>query len=167
MQAWIAFYTALAGASATLLGLLFVSVSVNAQTILGPGHAHLRWLAEQAFQNYLLVLLISLLVFVPGFDSFNFAVVALSFSLFRGALIVPRIYKALSATTGEERLKSFRRYVATIIGFGMVLYACIGILMGRSGLTLAASGMVTLLLAATVSAWELLIRIAAPNRTDD
>jgi len=56
MQAWSQFYAAMAGASAALLGLLFVVVSINAPAALGPEEAVSRRLAEQAFQNYLTVL---------------------------------------------------------------------------------------------------------------
>ncbi len=66
MQGWHDFYEMIGGAAATLLGLLFVSVSLNAEIILGPAHRHSKRLAEQAFQNYLCVLLVSLLVAFPG-----------------------------------------------------------------------------------------------------
>ena len=61
MQAWAEFYTATAAASAALLGLLFVVVSINAPAALGPEQAVSRRLTEQAFQNYLAVLMVSLL----------------------------------------------------------------------------------------------------------
>ncbi len=40
MQSWQQFYEMIGGAGATLLGLLFVSVSLNAEQILGPTHKH-------------------------------------------------------------------------------------------------------------------------------
>ena len=46
MQAWTAFYTVIGGASAALLGLLFIAVSVNAVAAMGPGQEHSRRLAE-------------------------------------------------------------------------------------------------------------------------
>ena len=61
MQAWSQFYAAIAAASAALLGLLFVVVSINAPAALGPEEAVSRRLTEQAFQNYLAVLMVALL----------------------------------------------------------------------------------------------------------
>jgi hypothetical protein len=49
MQIWSGFYTVIAGAAATLLGLLFVAVSINATAILNEADGNSRRLAEQAF----------------------------------------------------------------------------------------------------------------------
>ena len=57
MQAWSQFYAAIAAASAALLGLLYVAVSINAAAALGPDQPVSQRLAEQAFQNYLAVLI--------------------------------------------------------------------------------------------------------------
>ena len=43
MQAWTAFYTVIGGASAALLGLLFIAVSVNAVAAMGPGQGIPGW----------------------------------------------------------------------------------------------------------------------------
>src|SRR5580698_10174066 len=74
MNAWHEFYDVVAGVAATLLGLLFVSVSLNAEAILGSGNKHSKRLAEQAFQNYLGVLVIALLVLIPGISEKDFGV---------------------------------------------------------------------------------------------
>jgi hypothetical protein len=66
MQGWLEFYAVTAGAAATLLGLLFVAVSINATVILGEAREDSKRLVEQAFQNYLAVLLVSLLAIVPA-----------------------------------------------------------------------------------------------------
>jgi hypothetical protein len=49
----------ISSASAALLRLLFVSISINAPATLGEGQDHSRRLAEQAFQNYLAVLMVA------------------------------------------------------------------------------------------------------------
>lgn len=58
MQDWSGFYTA-AGAAATLLGLLFVAISINVES-LAQGHENSRRLAEQGFHNYFAVLVVAL-----------------------------------------------------------------------------------------------------------
>jgi hypothetical protein len=60
MQVWFGFYAVAGGAAATLMGLLFVAVSINAAAILNEARGHLQRLAEQAFQNCATVLLVSL-----------------------------------------------------------------------------------------------------------
>jgi hypothetical protein len=62
---WVDFYTVSGAAAASLLGLLFVAVSINAAESLGPGAGNSGRFAEQAFQNYLATLIISLLSLMP------------------------------------------------------------------------------------------------------
>lgn len=65
MQAWNPFFAATGGASATLLGLLFLAVSINVLAALGSQELLTRRLAEQAFHTYLTVMLLSFLGLFP------------------------------------------------------------------------------------------------------
>jgi len=56
IEEWHDFYLAVAGASAALLGLLFVGISINLSAITAQERADLRTLAGQAFANLLYVL---------------------------------------------------------------------------------------------------------------
>lgn len=60
---WQTFYAVIAGAAATLTGLLFVGMSLNLRTILGtPAH---RARARETFGGLLSLLVLSLLVLIP------------------------------------------------------------------------------------------------------
>ena len=65
LASWHDFYVATAGATAALLGLLFVGVSINLSTITAEERVDLRTRAGQAFSNLVFVLVISLLLLVP------------------------------------------------------------------------------------------------------
>jgi hypothetical protein len=65
---WHDFFLASAGATAALLGLLFVGVSINLSTIAADERLDLRTRAAQAFANLVFVLVISLLMLVPNPD---------------------------------------------------------------------------------------------------
>ena len=65
MHDWFTFYAVIGAASATLTGLLFVALSMNAAVALSRGPEGSRRLAEQAFENYLAVLMVSLLALFP------------------------------------------------------------------------------------------------------
>ncbi len=73
MQAWAGFYAAIAAASAALLGLLYVAVSINATAALGPDQPVSQRLAEQAFQNYLAVLMVALLSLFADISTWSLA----------------------------------------------------------------------------------------------
>jgi hypothetical protein len=65
---WHDFFLASAGASAALLGLLFVGVSINLSAIAGQERVDLRGRAGQAFANLIFVLLIALIMLIPDPD---------------------------------------------------------------------------------------------------
>jgi hypothetical protein len=76
MQLWTQFYAAIGAASAALLGLLFVAVSIVSAAF-GPEEAVSRQLTEQAFQNYLAVMMVAFLALFPGIETTTFGMVTL------------------------------------------------------------------------------------------
>ena len=66
MQLWTQSYAAIGTASAALLGLLFVAVSIKLSAALGHDEAVSRRLTEQAFQNYVAVMMVAFLALFPG-----------------------------------------------------------------------------------------------------
>jgi hypothetical protein len=66
---WHDFYLAVASASAALLGLLFVGVSIGLGAVPVADRAALLVRARQAFANLSLVLVMSLFLLIPGQDS--------------------------------------------------------------------------------------------------
>src|ERR1700722_9247600 len=77
MQAWFDFYAVIGAAAATLTGLLFVAMSMNAPAALSRGPEGSRRLAEQAFENYLAVLMVSLLALFPDMSLLLFGRITL------------------------------------------------------------------------------------------
>ncbi|HEX4293153.1 MAG TPA: hypothetical protein VHZ29_03390 [Rhizomicrobium sp.] len=162
MQAWNQFYEMTGGAAATLLGLLFVSVSLNAETILGSEHKHSKRLAEQAFQNYLAALVVSLMVVIPDVSAVSMGYTLLSVCATWSVWAVVRMVQAAKQIQGaESRIGPLRRYISTSVGFGLLIYSAWLMITGskdHSGYT--AAGVMLLVVSATVASWELLIRLA-------
>ncbi|MBS1703424.1 MAG: hypothetical protein JST12_17305 [Armatimonadetes bacterium] len=65
LKEWQTFYFTLAGATATLMGLLFVSLSLHANQIHDEENSHFLRLARLTFSNYLMLLTLSLQMLVP------------------------------------------------------------------------------------------------------
>lgn len=163
MQNWTTFYEMIGGAAATLLGLLFVSVSVNLEKILGDAHAHSRLLAEQAFQNYFAVLTISLIAFMPGISQMNFGYVVIGMTTAWAIWVVLRVLKSVSAAVeGPSRVRMFRRYLLSLAGFAILIYGGWTLSFGKSDdRSIVAAGLLLLLISATIVSWELLVAMAA------
>ena len=162
MEAWAPFYTAIAAASAALLGLLYVVVSINAAAALGPGEPVSRRLTEQAFQNYLAVLMVALLALFADISAVVYGWVTLAATAGWSVWVVVRFVQTIAAR-GERRfwLASIRRHLSSLIGFGMLLSAALRMALGwgEDYNWLAASTLV-LLFSATDVSWELLNRFA-------
>jgi hypothetical protein len=65
LAAWHDFFAAVAGAAATLVGLLFVALALNPAVMADDGPAGLRTWAGQTFHNFLMVLVVALVALVP------------------------------------------------------------------------------------------------------
>jgi hypothetical protein len=167
MQAWSGFYATIAAASATLLGLLFVAISINAES-LGPGHEDSRRLAEQGFQNYSTVLLVALVAIFPDMSLETLGVVAISVTVAASIWVLIRFWQSLrDARQFKGRVSSVRRHAISVLGFAMLIYSAFRM---RSGVPdeaapyIFASALIVLVSSATVSSWELLLRISRFHR---
>lgn len=162
MQGWRDFYELIGGAAATLLGLLFVSMSLNADIILGPAHQHSRRLAEQAFQNYICVMILSLLAVFREMSLRSFGDSLLLTIAVWTVWVAVRIFQAMTiVSAGESRIQSLRRYLMTALGFGMLIYSGLHMRVNQDESTFTAIGTMLLLVSASAISWELLIRVAA------
>ena len=167
MQIWSAFYAVIGGAAAGLMRLLFVAVSINATAILNEAHGTSRRLGEQAFHNYVVVLLVSLLVLVPSLTTSEFSLVTIVLTGISAIWMPVRIYLAFTKPhDGGSRALVLIRHFFSLIGFAMLIFASVRMAfrMGDRRKLLAASTAV-LLFAATRAPWELLLRVARVKHT--
>lgn len=163
MQPWQQFFEMVGGAAATLLGLLFVSVSLNADLILSGAHPHSRRLAEQAFQNYLAIIVVALFAMLP-----DMPVKPLGWTLFSICAIwtgwaAVRFVQTARGTRGRDAAArgTMRRYFTSLFGFALLMVAAYRMVTGGGTyVDYIASGTVILLISATLVSWELLVKIA-------
>jgi hypothetical protein len=163
MQPWTQFYATIGTAAAALLGLLFVVVSINISVALGPEESVARPLTEQAFQNYLTVMLVAFLALFPGITTTTFGMVALITSAASSVWVTVRFYQTLALHIRRRSwVYTLRRQVSSLIGFGILLVSAFRMALnwGTSYNWFAASTLI-LLFSATEASWGLLKRIAA------
>ena len=168
MPPWANFFEMIGGAAATLLGLLFVSTSVNAKAILSDAHRHSRRLAEQAFQNYLVILIVSLGAMLPRPSIWGFSYFILGGSAVWAVWVVIRVAEALrDGAQDGSRFKLARRYTASLIGFALLVYSGGRMAIAHEDMIdFTAVGLLILLISATIVSWELLLSIAGAGAAD-
>ena len=162
MQAWFGFYAVIGGAAATLMGLLFVAVSMNSAAILNEARGHSRRLAEQVFQNFVAVLSVSLVALFPSLTLREFSLTALLVTAVSAVWVLVRLYLAFTRPLGTtSRMQLLRGQIFSLIGFGVLIFS-VGRMasnMGDNRNLLAASAII-LLLSATRASWALLLSLA-------
>jgi hypothetical protein len=129
-------------------------------------HQNSRLLAEQAFQNYLVVMLVSLLALFPSLKLAEVGYATLGLTALRGISALRRLYWAgMQPYEGSSRWQSWRRQYPSLIGFALLIFSASRMALDSGDYrTLFAAATVVLLFSATVVAWELLLRIAAEKR---
>ncbi len=162
MQAWTSYYATIGAAAATLMGLLFVAVSVNAAAALGSGDRLTQGMTEQAFQNYLTVMIVALLALFPNWEAQTFGVICLLAVAARAAWVGVRVFQAFKHPAPRQSLVfALRRYLASAIGFVLLLVAAVRMAIGRGEeFNMLAASTLVLIFSATTVSWELLRRIA-------
>ncbi|HEY2070061.1 MAG TPA: hypothetical protein VGG48_10945 [Rhizomicrobium sp.] len=162
MQIWFGFYSVVAGMAATLMGLLFVSVSINAAAILGDAHENEKRLAEQAFANYLAVLLVSLFAIFPTLTISQLGSSALAVTALGSVWVLVRLYQVvMSPQESGLRLQALRRQFSSLLGYGMLIYAAARMAFGPGDTrNLFGVAVIVLLSSATAVSWGLLLKLA-------
>jgi hypothetical protein len=161
VNGWHDFYLMIGTAAATLVGLLFVSLSLNADAITRRTNADLRALAEQTFSSYIFVLLFAVFFLIPHQDTLGLGLPLLGvggigfYSTVRHFLRTrhtqPRVWRQGSIGI---------RFIIPTICFVVLITIAISVLLGKtSGLYWLVPVMILLMVIASFNAWDLLIRL--------
>ncbi len=157
LQSWQLFYATVGAASATLTGLLFVSLSLNRERLKGRNAEKTKGIARQTFGDFLYVLMISLVFIVPHLVPYSLTIALLVLGLSRGIGLFR-----------EALLRKRKKPAGTGLFFketGLPLIASLGLIAVAVsvslGLTNAIYGLVivvaALLITACWNAWLLLM----------
>ena len=164
---WHDFYLTAGAASATLIGLLFVGLSINLDEFTSESGTDLRLLAEQAFANFIFVLLIALFVLVPNQDATSLTI-ELGIIGIGGAARMVRRVRAFR----RRREDPFGGWIYVVRRLGLPGAASVGLVgVGLLILTDAISAFFWLLavilvylMSAADTTWDLLIEVGRERR---
>jgi hypothetical protein len=169
---WHDFFLAAAGATAALLGLLFVGVSINLAAIAADERIDLRARAAQAFANLIFVLVIALLMLIPDADPRALAVAFAVVAAIGFLRVSGNLYRVLRGSQPfRSRLRTMRRIGWTVVADVLLVFVAVRIWLDAD--PTAIQNLVTvvlvLLIGAADVAWEMLVQVsteqAAPRST--
>jgi hypothetical protein len=124
---WQPFFTTVAAVSATLVGLLFVSLSLNRERISAESNRELMRLARRSFSDFLLVLMLALFFLIPRQGQLALSLELLAISAFRLRWMSLQIIHAMKHEHKPGNMAAVREYVLPVLSVIGIIGAAIGI----------------------------------------
>jgi hypothetical protein len=159
LTSWQFFYSTVAAASATLTGLLFVSLSLNIEKIKSQAGRSMLHTAQRSFEDFLYVLMIALVFLVPHPVPIGLAIALFVLGAARGLGLVRHVVH--SRKGGPRRppaSESLREYALPALACLGLIVVGVEILRGDTesifGLVLVIAALLT---SASWNAWLLLV----------
>jgi modulator of FtsH protease len=164
IEGWHDFYMMVGTAAATLIGLLFVSLSLNVDVITREANADLRVLAAQTFMSFLNVTMLAVLFLIPNQVPLGLGLPLLGISGLGLYETVRRLLKTRHARPrGLGRGGMPHRFVVPTVCFLALLVVAGSVLLGETGgLYWLVPVMILLVVAASRNAWDLLMGLREP-----
>jgi hypothetical protein len=159
LSEWKDFYIAISAAAATLMGLLFVSVSLKSEIYGDPRYPDLRATAVNTFASFLFLLLDGLYVLIPHQSTATLGWTLVITTVFQVRLMADEIRNVLRSVSLRGVSKEFIwRLILPFLSAMVVLGVGIGLIFGKeSSLDWLVSAVIAMLVTATRNAWYLLL----------
>jgi hypothetical protein len=166
VESWQSFYMLAGTASATLIGLLFVAISLHLDLIGEPGASTILSLARRTFTRFILVVIIALMFLVPRQDPEGLGLPLLAFGIIdvlrtlRVGRTVLRNRERTNGLDGAVMLVGGSVALPLASGVGLVVVAA-SLLSGTTEyLYWMVPVMGVMLTNAATNAWELMLGLA-------
>jgi hypothetical protein len=160
IESWHDFYIAVGSASAALLGLLFVGVSINLASIAVAKRADVRTRSDVAFSNLLYLLCLSLMMLIPSADAYSLAVSLAALGVFGLVRIGRRVVSLFRGRDQSWKSRAtIRRVSWTLVADLVLLYVAASLAARNDAIPLYYATFVVfvLLVGAADVAWGLLV----------
>ena len=162
------FYSIIAGAAGTLLGLLFVAVQPNIDRL--SGYPHQRWkaLAVATFYSYLLLLLMALFTLVPVLRA-QAIIVCSAIGVVRQFRLWLPVWRLTDQGQFERIRETFWLLLGPVLTYAALIYFSILLLQGINNVGLEANiavAFIFLLALVLRNSWRLLIDIPSEQKRD-
>jgi hypothetical protein len=159
---WHDFFLLVGGAAATLMGLLFVGLSLNLDLLRRKTHDDLQEIAAQTGNNFFYPLLYAIIFLVPGQTRLSLGLCVLIVSCFAEIGTIDHLVKTRKKARSAGIPALTRRFTLPLTALGLMILIAIGVLAGEPrSLYGAVLAIVFLLVAAVQNAWDLLLNVRA------
>lgn len=155
---WTNFFNAVAGISATLVGLLFVGVALNPSIMTDEGPAGLRAWIGQTFHSFITLLVLALVVIIPEPSPTSLGI-SLVITAGQGLYGIARNVRAASADPDPDwhGRHGLLRFGSSIVAYVMGIVAGIGVWRGDTDmLGWLVAVVMFLIIGSAINSWELL-----------
>jgi hypothetical protein len=156
LQSWQPFYTTIATASATLTGLLFVSLSINRQRLDDVA----RMAARRTFGSLIDVLVIALIFLIPYGQPYGLGIALAAFGLARVISTVGEALQLAKKRVLNTIWSTYARHICLqlIFSSGTVILGIAIYRRTESAMSWPVAIIVALLGSASWNAWEFLLK---------
>lgn len=162
LEPWHDFYLLAGTVSATLMGLLFVAMSIHWDVVLHETKAHLNAIALEAFGSFLVVTFLALMMLTPVGSGRPIGLGLVVLGALR-LVIALRQSRKIWGTDDESFPRTGVGYRAVLIPLAFALLAGAGLLiyLGRFdlGVSLLTGAVFVLLAMGARSSWDLLVLV--------
>ena len=168
VHGWHEFYLMTGTAAVTLAGLLFVALSLHLDRLVEQNHEHLLGLSRATLTSFIVVLVASLMMLVPGMSARLTGVMLATLGTVGVVTILLFMRTARHHPEGGFSLLQLRRRtLIPLIGYGMIVFVGVGLVMGVPEVMYQMIAACCMLLGnAAGTSWELLVRIAVSKRAE-
>jgi hypothetical protein len=166
---WSEFFSAVAGISATLVGLLFVALGLNPHIMADDGPTGLRVWSGQTFHSFLVLLVLGLAGLVPS-DAGQTLAISLAILGLQGVVRVvvdaSRVRRARREVLGTWG--AWTRFITPGLAYLIMLWTARGVWMeDASSLSWLVAIVFMLMIGSLASCWDLLKAVGSLSRGGD
>jgi hypothetical protein len=168
LQSWHDFYVTAGAAAASLVGLLFVGLSLHIRVVVS--HHDVRSLARATLMDFFVVLLVALVVLAPTTDTRTTATWLIAVGAVSLGLVIRPAVRGFRTSHPRTLglLVLISRFVLSALCYAGI--ATMGVLFGRQDFEHGLSGLlivvIVLLVIAVRNTWDLLVTVAEHQLRD-
>jgi hypothetical protein len=154
IASWNIFYAALVGATAALMGLIFLAVSLRIELFNRKDVHEPRQIAWQTFLNFFWVFVIGITFLIPGITALSLGIVLAVLGTVGVILVIRRWWRARKHLSVRQALIAFVPMLACYSA--IIVSSLIGAFIAYGAFTVIAPVLIFVIGVAIYNAWELL-----------